>query len=134
MKNQITALIGLVACMFIVGCASTPGGPNVRQEVALWAEDSAVIALIAKPEYRPAMEAAVRSLDSAEQTGGININTITSALTQVDGLQSKDSKLAIFGGRLILRRALGNLQLETPEALNDAGLGLRDGLKAALAQ
>lgn len=133
MKNQVLVLLGLlVSVLIVIGCAHTPNGVDIRKEVAGWTEDFAALALVAKPEYRPAMEAAVRALDGAEQSGGINLGAITAALLQVDALQSKDSRLGIIGGRLILRRALGNVELETPEAVNNAGLGIRDGLKAAL--
>lgn len=135
-KLEVLGLIGLIG-FTLAGCATAPDGDTnakIRREVALWSEDIASLALIAKPEYRPAIEAAVRALDAAETSEGISLNSITAALGQVDSLQSKDSKLALIGGRLLLRRAFGsNLTLETPELINAAGLGLRDGLKAALA-
>jgi hypothetical protein len=130
--KKLISKIAIVAVACLLGCATGPNGTNIRSEVAVWAEDIAVLTLIARPEYRPAIEAAVRALDGAEQAEGINLNTITSALLQTDALQSTDSKLAVIGGRLIFRRALGNATLETPESLNLAGLGLRDGLKSAL--
>ena len=132
MRNKIIQYLVLLPVIALIGCVSAPTGDKVRTEIGSWTEDFAALALVAKPEYRPAMEAAVRALDSAEGAGGINLSAITSALGQVDALQSRDSKLGIIGGRLILRRALGNVKLDTPQLLNSAGLGLRDGLKAAL--
>jgi hypothetical protein len=88
--------------------------------------------LIAKPEYRVPMEAAVKYLDAAEGAGSIDLGAISAALGKLDAFQSKDSRLGLIGGRLILRRTIGNMELETPETIRNAGLGLRDGLKAAL--
>jgi hypothetical protein len=61
------------------------------------------------------------------------LGAISAALGKLDAFQSKDSRLGLIGGRLILRRTIGNMELETPETIRNAGLGLRDGLKAALA-
>ena len=105
---------------------------DVRREVASWSGDILAVVLVAKPEYRPAAEAAVAYIDAAEASGGIDLGIITGALAKVPALQSKDSKLGVIGGRLILNRALGNVSLDTPETIQSAGLGLRDGLKTAL--
>ncbi len=134
-SEAITLFIALGLCVLalaLASCANRPDETSIRQEVSSWTYDIAELTLVAKPEYRTHMEAAVRMLDSAEGSGGINLNTITAAFSRSSALQSTDSKLAVIGGRLILRRALGNVTLETPESINEAGLGLRDGLKAAL--
>lgn len=134
MKNALL-LITMLALLCACSTTDTGSDPNarIRTEVAGWTADFATFALIAKPEYRPALEGALRALDSAEGAGGINLDSITAALFHVEGLQSTDSKLALIGGRLILRRAFGGITLETPDAISAAGLGLRDGLKTALA-
>jgi len=121
--------------LLLFGCASTPkGSPDVRKEVSEWAYDIGSLVLVAKPEYRIPMAAAVTYLDAAENAGSIDLGVISAALAKIESLQSKDSKLGIIGGRLILRRALGDVDIQTPELMKNAGLGLRDGLKQALAQ
>jgi hypothetical protein len=108
------------------------GKLDVRAEVAALATEAGALVLVAKPEYRPAVEAAVTYLDAAETAGSIDLGVISGALSKVESLKSKDSRLGIIGGRLILKRALGNVELSAPETIKNAGLGLRDGLKAAL--
>ena len=130
--HLLICLSALLAMALLTSCANTGEPLNIRQEVALWTQDITELTLIAKPEYRPVMESAVNALTAAEGSGGIDLNAITAALSRASALQSTDSKLGLIGGRLILRRALGNVQLETPDSINQAGLGLRDGLKAAL--
>lgn len=135
MKHLAIGLLLLSVLQFVTGCASTKNSQiDVRKEVADWTGDIGALVLVAKPEYRVPMKAAVAYLDAAESAGSIDLNAISIALSKVESLQSKDSKLGIIGGRLILRRTLGNVQLETPEVIKNAGLGLRDGLKIALGE
>jgi hypothetical protein len=129
------ALLALCILPLLAGCVTsktTDGQADIRKEVALWTQDIGELVLIAKPEYRKPMEAAVLYLDAAESAGSIDLGVITGALSKLDAFQSRDSKLGLVGGRLILRRAVGNLELETPDTIKSAGLGFRDGLKAAL--
>jgi hypothetical protein len=122
--------------LLLFGCASTKTGSSidVRKEVSEWSYDIGSLVLVAKPEYRVPMAAAVAYLDAAENAGSIDLGVISGALAKIESLQSKDSKLGIIGGRLILRRALGDIDIQTPELMKNAGLGLRDGLKQALGQ
>lgn len=122
--------------LLLLGCASTKTGQSidVRKEVSEWSYDIGSLVLVAKPEYRVPMAAAVAYLDAAESAGSIDLGVISGALAKIESLQSKDSKLGIIGGRLILRRALGDVDIQTPELMKNAGLGLRDGLKQALGQ
>ena len=117
----------------LFGCTTIPTGSNVRAEVAGWVEDTSVILLLVKPEHRIFFGATYKFLEEAESSDGkITLDTVTSVLSQVEIFQSVDSKIALAGGRLILRRTFGNVALETPDVINNVGLGIKDGLKAAL--
>lgn len=139
-KEDVSALAILGLCAgLLAGCGTLPPGEDanarVRREVAGWSEDIVALILVAEPKYRPVIEQAVGALDTGlVGDGSLNLSEITSALGRLEQLQSKDSKLALIGGRLVVRRAFGNVELQTPDAIHAAGLGLRDGLKAALGQ
>lgn len=138
MRNKIVqylVLLPVLGLAGLAGCASGPEGstPDIRQEVAWWADLGGTAALIENPKNEVAIRAAVAYLDAAEANGGtFTVSTLREVLARFRELQSKDSKLAILGGTAVLRRYAGSIDLQSPDLLRAAGLGLRDGLKAAL--
>lgn len=130
--------IRLLACAALIGmsgCAGLPKGTTVRSEVAYWAQLGGDAALIENPKNAVAIQGAVAYLDAAEANGGtFTVSTLREVVGRFKELQSKDAKLAILGGTAVIRRYFRTVELQTPELLREAALGLRDGLKAALGQ
>lgn len=126
-------LIPLLA--LLAGCVTSKqaGGLNVRAEAAGWTADVSALVLAIKPEYKVPMQAVVTYLDAAEGAGSLDLGAISLALSKLPFLQSRDSKIGLIGSRLILRRSVGDLELQTPDTIRDVGLGIRDGLKVAMA-
>jgi hypothetical protein len=132
MKQLLLGFALLLGLQLLTGCVSPEKAVDVRKFTEGATSDLAYGMLLYKPESRVAMETMVKYLDSAEASGSIDIGIISTVFENLPFMKSRDSKLGIFGGRVLLRRFTGDVNVDTPEGIKAVALGIRDGLNREL--
>ncbi len=144
----VVAWLGLALMVtWLAGCASTGSSgasPSqdpeaeaaaVRQETAEWTELVALGLLIKEPRAGIAMQKGVAFLNEMEAGGGVlSLDSAEALLAKLDELQSPEARLALLGGKKLIRRLVGDLATAPPPMARAIGLGLRDGMQRALGQ
>jgi hypothetical protein len=132
MKQLLIGFALLLTAQLFLGCVSAQKGEDIRKVTTGITADMAYGMLLYKPESRVAMETMVKYLDAAESTGSVDIGTISTVMENLPFLKSRDSRIGIFGARVLLRRLTGDINVDTPEGIRSVAMGIRDGLRAEL--
>jgi outer membrane murein-binding lipoprotein Lpp len=143
MKKSILILIAaLLAPFTFSGCALLSKTSTTEQKasdvqklahVAALAGTQA--ALLQNPEYRPAFETALASLDTAVQAKAINGIVLRQILASlpIKELKSDEARIAIVSATMLYDLTVGDtMNVEMPAYVLAAATGIRDGLRDGL--
>jgi hypothetical protein len=133
MKN----LLLIFACAALLcGCASTP-----QQQLNLLVADArdvgefgTRVVLMERPDFRDELEATVAALKALEATPDpLTVDALVGILAKlpVKQLQTDKAQLYILGGKVIIRRAVGDYQLGTL-GMRPIVQALREGMEEGL--
>lgn len=134
MKIKILTILASIA--LLAGCATTPESElkNLVADARDIGEFGTRVALMENPNFRKQLDYTVLGLKELEALPDpITIDSLVGVLSRlpVKELQTEKAQLYILGGRVIIRRAAGNVQLGTL-GIRPIVAALREGMETGL--
>jgi len=135
MKTKL--ILPLVLSALLCGCATTPA---VRDAAYVQSKAQKISLLVAgaalvnnpQPELADKLTKVVAELRQVTQKDQVSVDDLTGIALRIPQVANSKYGFAIAAGQLVFEDELQRLAIKNPELLRAAGIGMANGIEAAL--